>query len=137
MALRTPFRVGVLAKFVFPLALALLVVVLALAVPAANAAAGDIWVTSIGYDSVTCVSPQTGAQKVVSTNSAPTGAPTFGQPYDAAFAPNGDLYVIDVQAFADFHGGIIRVNKQTGARTAISSNAISQAAGGAQGFVTP
>jgi hypothetical protein len=115
---------------------AVLVALLAVAA-AAHAAAGDIWVTSIGYDSVTCVSPQTGAQRVVSTNSAPTGEPTFGQPYDAAFAPNGDLYVIDIQAFADFHGGIIRVNKQTGARAPVSSNAISLAAGGAGGFVTP
>src|SRR4051812_39069846 len=101
------------------------------AAPAASAAPGDLWVieddgpTPGGPGAVLRVNPATGAQTIASDNAHPSGGAQFLDPWDAVFAPNGDLYVVDMAAFTSQNGGVIRVNRTTGARTAVSNNEIS------------
>src|SRR6266540_1747499 len=58
--------------------------------------------------------PATGAQTVVSSGGF------FSGPTGIALAPNGDLLVVDVDAFGG-SGGVIRVDPATGAQTVVSS----------------
>ena len=51
----------------------------------------------------------------LTTDSAPAGAPDLDMPTDMAFLPNGDIVVSDPRG-----GGLIKVDKNTGARTLIS-----------------
>jgi hypothetical protein len=65
-----------------------------------------------------------GAQTAFASNSiSPPGH--FAQPVAVAIEASGDLVVADGNAFAGFSGGVIRVDRQTGAQTPLSSNAIS------------
>src|SRR3712207_5179409 len=81
----------------------------------------------------------TGAQTIISSNqkSAAAGGPSlFSQPNDVVQEASGNLLVVDTQGF----GGtprVSRVDPATGRQTALSTNAISGAAGGAQAFSSP
>ena len=76
-----------------------------------------------GTGGVIRVNPLTGARSTLSANTSPGGGPAFVDPAGLAVAANGDILVVDPQAFPDAGGGVIRVNPVTGARTALSSNA--------------
>jgi hypothetical protein len=67
------------------------------------------------------VDPGTGARTAVSENTAPAGAPDFADPYAVTDEPDGDLVVVDLNAFTGT-GGVIRVDPTTGVRTAVSEN---------------
>jgi hypothetical protein len=75
-----------------------------------------------GGGGVIRVDPNTGARSAVSSNPGQSG-PAFFNPYWLALAADGSILVADQDSFADFGGGVIRVDAQTGTRTALSSNA--------------
>ena len=64
----------------------------------------------------------TGARRTLSENSAPLGGPSFVEPVGIAVLPSGELLVAEEDGFADSAGGVIRVDHETGARTAVSAN---------------
>jgi hypothetical protein len=80
------------------------------------------------------VDPATGARTTISENTSPLGGPDFANPSDVVLAGNGDLLVVDTQAFAGAGGGVIRVNPVTGARTTVSENS---SPSGGPSFVDP
>ena len=93
----------------------------------AVAANGDILVTDTDtFDDfgggVIRVDPVSGARTTVSRNAAPAGGPDFVDAYGIALAADGDILVADQFAFNDFHGGVIGVDRASGARTTVSSN---------------
>ena len=97
---------------------------------------GDIIVADPGvginpsHKAIKAVDPVTGAASTVSS---------FGMlvfPADVAFADDGDILVVDRDAF-DAKGGIIRIDSATATQTAVSNNEISQAAGGKTLFSNP
>jgi sugar lactone lactonase YvrE len=75
------------------------------------------------------VDPESGIRTQISSNSFPEGPPTFGGPGAASdggprgivFDADGDILVTDIRAFGG-SGGIIRVDPESGIRTAVSSN---------------
>lgn len=69
------------------------------------------------------VDDRTGARTLVSDNANPAGGPDFVAPSSVAVEPGGTLVAVDLAAFADGNGGVIRVDPTTGARTRVSSNA--------------
>ncbi len=74
-----------------------------------------------GSGGVIRVNPSTGARTTVSRNSSPSGSTAFDDPIDLAIEPGGGIIVADHSAFGG-HGGVIRVNPTTGARTTVSRN---------------
>jgi hypothetical protein len=95
-------------------------------------ASGDIIVADSLHKAIKAVDPVTGAASTVSINGS------FELPTDVAFADDGDILVAerDGDAFVN-KGGIIRVDPDTGTQTTVSSNAVSDAAGGKQLFSNP
>ena len=91
---------------------------------------GDIIVADSGHDAIKAIDPVTGAASLV-TNSG-----YFVFPADVTFADDGDIFVVDRDAF-DNKGGVIRVDSVSAVQTPVSSNAISDAAGGKQLFSNP
>jgi hypothetical protein len=91
---------------------------------------GDIIVADSGHDAIKAVDPVTGVATPVSTGGS------FVFPADVAFADDGDILVVDRDAF-DAKGGIIRVDSVTAAQTTVSNNAISDAAGGKELLSNP
>jgi hypothetical protein len=83
---------------------------------------GDIIVADSVHQTVKAVDPVTGAASQI-TNAA------FAAPYDVTFADDGDIFVVDRDAFGGT-GGIRRLESTTGAQTAVTSNDLSAAAGG-------
>jgi hypothetical protein len=97
---------------------------------------GDIIVADAGTQfapahEIEAVDPGTGAVSHASSGGS------FVFPADVTFADDGDLLVVDRDAFAGELGGIIRVDSETAAQTLVSNNAISQAAGGKELFEDP
>jgi hypothetical protein len=90
---------------------------------------GDIIVADSVNKAIKAVDPVTGAASLISSGS-------FAFPADVTFAEDGDIFVVDSDAFGG-PGGIRRIDSVTGGQTAISSNAISEAAGGKQLFKHP
>jgi hypothetical protein len=86
-----------------------------------------------GPGAVLRVDPKTGARSLVSANNAPAGGPALVDPTGLALAANGDILVVDPNAFGGT-GGVIRVDPATGARSAVSSNAFSP---GGPSFANP
>jgi TolB protein len=74
-----------------------------------------------GSGGVIRVDPQTGVRTTVSRNTSPSGAPAFADPTGIAVEAGGGIVVGDPNAFSGV-GGVIRVDPQTGVRTALSSN---------------
>ena len=103
----------------------------------AVAANGDILVADPsafgGGGAVIRVNPVSGARTTLSANTAPAGGPNFDDPVDVAVAANGDILVVDDDAF-DTGGGVIRVNPVSGVRTTVSANT---APAGAPTFFNP
>jgi sugar lactone lactonase YvrE len=101
-------------------------------------APGDIIVAQTGLGAspppseraVKAVDPVSGAATTVSS------AGLLVSPADVTFASDGDTIVVDRDAFGG-EGGIIRIDSETAAQTALSSNAISNAAGGKKLFKNP
>jgi hypothetical protein len=93
-------------------------------------ASGDIIVADSVHSAIKAVDPVTGAATPVST------AGFFEFPADVTFAQDGDLLVVDRDAFGG-KGGIIRVDSATADQTKVSSNALSDAAGGKELFKHP
>jgi hypothetical protein len=91
---------------------------------------GDIIVADSLDKQIEAVNPETGARVPVSTGG------NFDLPTGVAFDGDGNILVVDRDAFGD-RGGVIRVDKVTGAQTVVSNNAISDAAGGEQRFSDP
>ena len=87
-------------------------------------ASGDIIVADSLDKQVEAVNPETGAKVPVSTGG------NFVLPAGIAFDGDGNILVVDRDAFAGEDGGVIRIDKATGAQTVVSNNAISDAAGG-------
>jgi hypothetical protein len=85
---------------------------------------GDIIVADSVHQTVKAVDPVTGAATQI-TNAA------FAFPADVAFADDGDIFVVDRDAFGG-KGGIRRLESTTGAQTAVTSNSISAAVGGGE-----
>ncbi len=83
---------------------------------------GDIIVADSVNQTVKAIDPVTGAATQI-TNAA------FAAPYDVTFADDGDIFVVDRDAFGGT-GGIRRLESTTGAQTAVSSNSISAGVGG-------
>lgn len=75
-----------------------------------------------GTGGIIRVHPVTGARTALSANGAPAGGPSFEEPVGIAVTAGGALLVTDEDAFADAHGGVIRVDPLTGARTTVSAN---------------
>lgn len=69
-----------------------------------------------GMGGVIRVDPVTGAQTPISSGD------NFVDPIGIAFAANGDILVVDFQAFIRGLGGVIRVNPVSGAQTHVSSD---------------
>ena len=90
---------------------------------------GDIIVADSVHEAIKAVDPVTGAASLISSGS-------FAFPADVTFADDGDIFVVDRDAFGGT-GGIRRIDSNTAAQTAISSNSISDAAGGRQLFKHP
>ncbi len=90
---------------------------------------GDIIVADSVNKALKAVDPVTGAASLLSSGS-------FAFPADVTFADDGDIFVVDRDAFGRT-GGIRRIDSITGAQTAISSNSISDAAGGQELFKNP
>ena len=80
---------------------------------------GDIIVADSVHQTVKAVDPVTGAASQI-TNAA------FAAPYDVTFADDGDIFVVDRDAFGGT-GGIRRLESTTGAQTAVTSNSLSAA----------
>lgn len=83
---------------------------------------GDILVVNSSSASVVRVNPATGDRTYVSGGGVGTG-PLLNTPWGIAIEADGDLLVVDEFA-PDSEGGVIRVDPDTGDRTAVSSNAI-------------
>ena len=113
----------------------MVVVIVSLGLPAA--ASADVVVADGdafgGGGGLIRVDSATGARTTVSENSSPSGGPAFVDPIDVTRAPNGDMLVVDSNAFGGL-GGVIRVNPVTGARTTVSENS---SPSGGPGFVDP
>jgi sugar lactone lactonase YvrE len=92
---------------------------------------GDIIVADSLDKQVEAVNPETGAKVPVSTGG------NFELPAGIAFDGDGNILVVDRDAFAGEDGGVIRIDKTTGLQTIVSNNAISDAAGGEQRFADP
>lgn len=90
---------------------------------------GDIIVADSVNATVQAVDPVTGDANVI-TDAA------FAFPADVTFADDGDIFVVDRDAFGG-PGGIRRLDSVTGAQTAVSSNSLSAAAGGKELFKNP
>jgi hypothetical protein len=88
--------------------LAALVVFALVANPAA-AKKGDIIVGDSGSSEVLRVDPKTGANDVISDD------PQLNSPNEAAFTPDGKLFVADYDLGADSRGGIVMIDPRTGA----------------------
>jgi sugar lactone lactonase YvrE len=115
------------------------VVILPAGAAAVNLRPGDLVVSESVTGQIDKVNPKSGAVTPISNNTISNnagGEQDFAFPFGLAFAGNGDIFVADRDAF-DGHGGVIRVNPTTGAQSAVSSNAISMAAGGAAVFNDP
>jgi large repetitive protein len=80
-----------------------------------NASAG-------GTGLVIRIDPDSGARTTVSANGMPAGAPDFASPFGIAVEADGDIVVIDQDAFAG-EAGLIRVDPGSGVRSTASSNA--------------
>jgi len=93
-------------------------------------ASGDIIVADSLDKQVEAVNPETGAKVPVSTGG------NFVLPAGITFDGEGNILVVDRDAFGD-DGGVIRIDKVTGAQTIVSNNAISDAAGGQRRFADP
>src|SRR4051812_9991723 len=91
---------------------------------------GRILVADSVDSQIESVDPATGNALPVSTG----GDLVF--PADETFAKNGDVLVVDRDAFGG-SGGIIRIDKANMMQSAVSSNAVSDAAGGQQLFNDP
>jgi sugar lactone lactonase YvrE len=91
---------------------------------------GDIIVADSGNDAIKSVDPGTGASATISSN----GSFTF--PADITFAEDGDIFVVDRDAF-DNKGGVIRVDGETAVQSPVTSNSISDAAGGKELLSNP
>jgi hypothetical protein len=91
---------------------------------------GDIIVADSGHQAIKTVDPVSGAATPVSSGGS------FVFPADVTFASDGDILVVDRDAFGG-KGGIIRVDSATAMQTTVSSNAVSDAAGGKQLFSNP
>lgn len=110
--------------------------VLAVLLPASGRGAppffdsGDIIVADSGHQAIKAVDPVTGAATPVSSGGS------FVFPADVTFADDGDILVVDRDAF-DNKGGIIRVDSVTATQTTVTNNAVSDAAGGKQLFSNP
>ena len=94
-------------------------------------ASGDIIVADESDHQVEAVNPETGAKSTVSTG----GNLVF--PFGIAFDGDGNMLVVDRDAFFSDKGGVIRIDQVTGAQTVVSNNAISDAAGGEKLFTEP
>ena len=101
------------------------------AAPVAPYAAGDIIVADSLNSAVKAVNPDTGVATPV------TSGGNLDFPGDVTFADDGDIFVVDRDAFAGDEGGIIRIDSLTATQTVVSNNAISGAAGGKQFFSDP
>lgn len=126
----------------FVVGIALVVGSLVAAMPAAGSGAprlgpslvyssGDIIVADSLDQQVEAVNPVTGAVSHVSTG----GNMVF--PSGIAFADDGDILVVDRDAAAGQDGAVIRIDSVTAAQTVVSTNAISEAAGGEQRLADP
>ncbi|MDX6586116.1 MAG: hypothetical protein QOI31_589 [Solirubrobacterales bacterium] len=91
---------------------------------------GDIIVADSLDQQVEAVNPETGVKVPVSTGG------NFVFPAGIAFDGDGNILVVDRDAFGD-DGGVIRIDKITGAQSVVSNNAISDAAGGEERFADP
>ncbi|HYH60955.1 MAG TPA: hypothetical protein VD766_03730 [Solirubrobacterales bacterium] len=91
---------------------------------------GDVIVADSLDKQVEAVNPETGVKVPVSTGG------NFVLPTGITFDGEGNILVVDRDAFGD-DGGVIRIDKVTGAQTIVSNNAISDAAGGEQRFADP
>jgi sugar lactone lactonase YvrE len=91
-------------------------------------------INNVETPSVIRVDRITGARTLVSSNSSPAGTPDFVYPWGIAVEANGSIVVADAGAFPQGHGGLIRVDPVTGARTVLSRNG--NPAGG-QSFSNP
>jgi glutamate synthase domain-containing protein 3 len=118
-------RRGIRMRRTWGSALALVAAAIAFSPAGALAAPGDILIADMyafgGTGGVIRVDPQTGARTAVSANGAPAGGPAFVEPAGIALDAGGDILVADWSAFGGT-GGVIRVDPQTGARTAVSAN---------------
>jgi hypothetical protein len=114
----------------------LILVGVALALPAAASAAIVVSDQEAfgGSGGLIRVDPATGARTTLSENTSPLGGPDFANPSDVVLANNGDMLVVDTNAFAGAGGGVIRVNPVTGARTTLSENS---SPSGGPSFVDP
>lgn len=92
---------------------------------------GDVIVADSLDQEVEAVNPETGAHTPISTGG------NFVFPAGVTFDGDGNILVVDRDAFAGEDGGVIRIDKTTGAQTVVSNNAISDAAGGQQRFADP
>lgn len=90
---------------------------------------GDIIVADSSADQIQAVDPASGAATPISSGFA------FRFPADVTFDKNGDILVVDRDAYVG-PGAIIRVDA-SGAQTFVSSNEISAEAGGKQLFKDP
>ena len=68
------------------------------------------------------IDPVSGARTTVSANGMPAGAPSFAGPVRLAVKADGDIVVVDQDAFADSEAGVIRVDPASGTRTTASSD---------------
>jgi hypothetical protein len=91
---------------------------------------GDIIVADSVHNAIKAVDPVTGAATPLSSGGF------FVFPSDVTFAGDGDILVVDRDAFSG-EGGVIRVDSLTGVQTKVSNNAISNAAGGKKLFKNP
>lgn len=70
---------------------------------------------------VIVLDPVTGQRTTLSANGQPVGVPNFVEPEGLTIDTGGDLLVADQDAFGG-GGGVIRVDRQTGERSVVSSN---------------
>jgi len=91
---------------------------------------GDVIVADSVNNAIKAVDPVSGAASTVSSGG------NFVFPADVTFDEDGDILVVDRDAFGG-RGGIIRIDSATATQTPVSSNAISEAAGGKELFRHP
>lgn len=84
---------------------------------------GDIIVADSGNDAIKTVDPGTGAATPVSSGGS------FVFPADVTFDENGDILVVDRDAY-DNKGAIIRIDRTTAAQSTVTNNDVSEEAGG-------
>ncbi len=94
-------------------------------------APGDIIVADEGDNQVEAVNPETGVKVPVATGG------NLDFPAGIAFDAEGNILVVDRDAFGGSDGGIIRIDRITGVQEVVSNNAISEAAGGQERFADP